>query len=771
MTNYLMTNKPIIKMKYLFLIIISILTISCNADTLTVKQDGTGDYTIIQNAINVAVNGDTVLVWPGTYYENIDFIGKNITLASLMLTTGDESYKYSTIIDGNNNGSCVVFMTGETDAVLYGFTLQHGSGTNWPHPVLHYGGGIFITYSSCSIMNCVISNNHVDGKGGGVFCSYSANLYISQTSIIRNQADGSGGGIMLGYESTIQFDSVYLCNIYLNYSDKGCDFHKVNNDSLVLYLDTCTVQQPDNYFVISSDQSQYSLNDITTNIQNHIITPKDADLYVNPQTGDNNNSGLTPNDPLKTIAFAYSSIVVDSLEKNTIHLANGIYSDSANNEKFPLNIRPYINVTGESRNNTILDGMYKSRIIKGNSEVSNFSFRKMTMQRGGHIYYDHTSFSTPAGFALLYAQNHNIIFDSIVFKNGQGYPYMGNFTVYASNNVLVKNCEFRDNIGAYAIRTGADAGDTITISNCIFSNNMPDYQQQDLIGGALSLHSFNTSIIVQGCLFTGNNNYNTGLFASFTTDNNYFINCTFTENTLNSNYVSIGVNDVNLLMYNCILYNEGSLKPISLKWYEATDTISLEIYNSLIEGGIESIYVEPGLTRLHYDETNIDADPLFYGGFEYPYNLSDLSPCIDAGTLDLPERIELPETDLAGNPRIYGETIDMGAYEWNPTVGIDEYSPIKNEKENLLKAAPNPFSGSTTITVRFTTKANIKLEIYNNYGQRIKVLMDCSILPGTSRLVWHGDNQKGKQLQNGVYHIVMFENGEEIDNIKVIISD
>jgi hypothetical protein len=205
-----------------------------------------------------------------------------------------------------------------------------------------------------------------------------------------------------------------------------------------------------------------------------------------------------------------------------------------------------------------------------------------------------------------------------------------------------------------------------------------------------------------------------------------------------------------------------------LKWYEATDTISLEIYNSLIEGGIESIYVEPGLTRLYYDETNIDADPLFYGGFEYPYNLSDLSPCIDAGTLDFPGWIELPETDLAGNPRIYGETIDMGAYEWNPTVGIDEYLPIKNEKEKLLKAAPNPFSGSTTITARYTTRAKIKLEIYNNYGQRVKVLMDCSILPGTSRLVWHGDNQKGKQLQSGVYHIVMFENGEEIDNMKVI---
>jgi len=38
---------------------------------ITVKQDGTGDYTIIQDAVNAAVDGDTILVWSGTYIENV----------------------------------------------------------------------------------------------------------------------------------------------------------------------------------------------------------------------------------------------------------------------------------------------------------------------------------------------------------------------------------------------------------------------------------------------------------------------------------------------------------------------------------------------------------------------------------------------------------------------------------------------------------------------------------------------------------------------------
>ena len=41
-----------------------------------------GDYTTIQEAISASVNGDTILVDEGTYFENINFIGRAITIAS-----------------------------------------------------------------------------------------------------------------------------------------------------------------------------------------------------------------------------------------------------------------------------------------------------------------------------------------------------------------------------------------------------------------------------------------------------------------------------------------------------------------------------------------------------------------------------------------------------------------------------------------------------------------------------------------------------------------
>ena len=68
-----------------------------------------GDYPTIQEGINASSDGDTVLVQPGTYVENINFNGHNIVLGSLFLTTGDTTYIAETMIDGDSSGPVVTF--------------------------------------------------------------------------------------------------------------------------------------------------------------------------------------------------------------------------------------------------------------------------------------------------------------------------------------------------------------------------------------------------------------------------------------------------------------------------------------------------------------------------------------------------------------------------------------------------------------------------------------------------------------------------------------
>src|SRR5690242_15536142 len=84
------------------------------------------DYSTIQAAINAAGNGDVIQVSPGTYTENLNFLGKAIQVTGLQGPT-------ATIIDGNQAGSVVSFVSGEgPQSVLSGFTLQNGKAGGSP---------------------------------------------------------------------------------------------------------------------------------------------------------------------------------------------------------------------------------------------------------------------------------------------------------------------------------------------------------------------------------------------------------------------------------------------------------------------------------------------------------------------------------------------------------------------------------------------------------------------------------------------------------------
>jgi hypothetical protein len=123
----------------------------CQIDQFIVGQKG--DFATISDAINACGTGDSILVMPGTYNENINYGGRGIEITSL---SGPEV----TIIDGNSSGS-VVWMYGEpsSNTVLDGFTVQNGSSP--------LGGGI-LTDGSPMITNCIIKDNLAQ-LGGGIY--------------------------------------------------------------------------------------------------------------------------------------------------------------------------------------------------------------------------------------------------------------------------------------------------------------------------------------------------------------------------------------------------------------------------------------------------------------------------------------------------------------------------------------------------------------------------------------------------------------------------
>jgi predicted outer membrane repeat protein len=147
------------------------------------------DYPTIQLGIDASIDGDTVLVQPGIYMENINFNGHNIVVGSLFLTTGDTTYIAETTIDGNSVTEVAYFGHGETnEAELIGFTIKNGYGF-WR------AGGIYCNSSNPVIRNNLIIENIAAEYGAGVLCDNNSNPFIISNKIIQNSARFDGGGI------------------------------------------------------------------------------------------------------------------------------------------------------------------------------------------------------------------------------------------------------------------------------------------------------------------------------------------------------------------------------------------------------------------------------------------------------------------------------------------------------------------------------------------------------------------------------------------------
>ncbi len=158
------------------------------------------DYSSIQKGIDKAVDGDTILVAPGTYHENIDFLGKKIVLASHFVHKGDTTIISKTIIDGSksdtkDSASVVRFISGEdSSSVIVGFTIQNGNGTLILKPKGYGGGGILCMSSSPRIIQNIIRSNSAYAYGGGIYCQ-DGSPQIIQNMVIGNSTKYFGGGI------------------------------------------------------------------------------------------------------------------------------------------------------------------------------------------------------------------------------------------------------------------------------------------------------------------------------------------------------------------------------------------------------------------------------------------------------------------------------------------------------------------------------------------------------------------------------------------------
>jgi parallel beta-helix repeat protein len=172
------------------IVTVLLVVVPCSARTLTVDANGSANYGSIQEAIDDARHGDTIVVSPGTYRERVSFKGWRITVRSE--DPQNLAVVRSTIIE-SNAGPSVVFEFGERkESVLTGFTIT--------------GGGILCSAASPTIVNNVIRNcteEGVEGKSGAaptiegneILANVLDGIYSCDGLIRGNTISGNGAGI------------------------------------------------------------------------------------------------------------------------------------------------------------------------------------------------------------------------------------------------------------------------------------------------------------------------------------------------------------------------------------------------------------------------------------------------------------------------------------------------------------------------------------------------------------------------------------------------
>ncbi|PAV13152.1 hypothetical protein ASJ81_18625 [Methanosarcina spelaei] len=158
----------------------------------------------IQSAVDNATHGDSIIVEPGTYYENVTLSTYDLVIMSQSGNPDD------TIIQGDG-----FFLTGDAQEItIKGFTLK-GTGTSY---------GVNLAQFS----NCLIEKNKIMNYGTGI----DANLYSTFT-INDNEISNCQSGVFVGecyYDAVVKNNRISNCGTGVVVGDLGDS--KIENNTI-----------------------------------------------------------------------------------------------------------------------------------------------------------------------------------------------------------------------------------------------------------------------------------------------------------------------------------------------------------------------------------------------------------------------------------------------------------------------------------------------------------------------------------------------------------
>ncbi len=324
-----------------------------------------------------------------------------------------------------------------------------------------------------------------------------------------------------------------------------------------------------------------------------------------------------------------------------------------------------------------------------------------------------------SGGAIWAVNSQTLSIRNCIFSKNQVFDIGGGLWVNNVNKIEILNNIFKENIafrtgdtplgtyitgGGSALGLGSQTNNSIVSGNVITNNMGP--------GGAIYETSYNCFIYNNAIV----NNKGPAIFNGHSFSiSSYYNNTIVNNNGFNHKMCGLVFFSTNIKMRNMIIFGNQSDED------EFWDPIQLW---TLDEVKADFAYsCNPDEPVYYQGEGNIHEDPQFvnptagagpdYDGLAADWSLLDSSPCVNTGTPDT-TGLNLPATDLLGNPRIYGIRVDMGAIENQMVVGLPQ-NPLVNAR---IQVAPNPFGQSFKVIAPGRDKIS-SISLFNQNGQQI----------------------------------------------------